>query len=80
MKDITPPPTPPFCVQCAYFIEPFSAGNETGDQHRCRKFQMLDVVMGEPFFVPCSHVREPNAPCGTEGKLFQPKPSEPTAN
>jgi hypothetical protein len=61
--------TPPFCKNCAYFVP---AAKD--DQPRCRKFQLLDVVMGEPFFVPCSHVREKGAPCDTDGKLFQPQP------
>lgn len=64
---------PPFCVQCTHFIAADDIDNGDGRLPRCRKFQMTDLVMGEQFYVPCSDVRNPNAPCGTAGKLFMPK-------
>jgi len=67
---ITPPP---FCIACQYFIDEIDPDNGVGDIPRCRKLQMIDLVRGTPFYVPCSDVRNPNAPCGTAGKLFMPK-------
>jgi hypothetical protein len=66
-------PTPPFCKDCASFIEESHADNATGDTPRCRRFPMLDLVMGEKFFIACVAVRSPEAPCGETGKLFTPK-------
>jgi hypothetical protein len=77
--------TPPFCCHCAHFIPEvqervFIGGDpkveyQTGEKAsppRCRKFPMLDVVIGEKFFVACHAVRGQDAPCGIEGKLFEP--------
>jgi len=81
----TPKPPPPFCKNCAHFIDVSDTENSDGRLPRCRKFQMTDLVMGEQFYIPCSDVRSPNAPCGTAGKLFQRKPfdikiEEPASN
>lgn len=84
-KQSTQPP--PFCKNCVHFMEPYSTpGSERiNDVPRCQKYQMTDLVMGEQFYIPCSDVRSPNAPCGTSGKLFQRKPfdikiEEPASN
>jgi hypothetical protein len=88
-KQTSPPKPPmPFCKDCAHFIA-VEEGDRLGALPRCRKFQMTDLVMGEQFYLPCSDVRSPNAPCSTTGKLFQhqnvvvlaqPKPVEPASN
>jgi hypothetical protein len=86
-KNTTPPR---FCKDCAHFIPVpkveagvlSSALQALNDQPRCRLLRMLDVVTGEPFYVPCSHLRDNNeqSPCGLDGKLFEPKAAEPAAN
>jgi hypothetical protein len=65
--------TPPFCFQCVSFIPKDTS--EPEDIERCRRFPMLDLVLGNRFFIPCTAVRGQEAPCGEEGKLFQAKAS-----
>jgi hypothetical protein len=73
-KTLPPGKTPPpFCKNCTHFIAESDTENNDGRLPRCRKFQLTDLVMGEQFYIPCSDVRSPNAPCGTAGKLFMPK-------
>ena len=73
-KTLPPEKTPPpFCKNCTHFIAEGEPENFDGRLPRCRKYQMTDLVMGEQFYVPCSDVRNPYAPCGTAGKLFMPK-------
>jgi len=79
-----PVKTPPFCFQCAHFIAPPAEPEFSENPPRCRKFPMLDVVMGERFLVACHAVRSEGAPCGVHGTLFEPnddldKPAEPTS-
>ena len=63
-------PTPPFCCDCQHFIP---ADNKVAnDEPRCRKFPMLDIVMGTRFFVQCAAVRGEGAPCGQSGQFFEP--------
>jgi hypothetical protein len=71
-KQSTQPP--PFCIQCSGFIDETDPENGIGDIPRCRKLQMIDLVRGTPFYIPCSDARDPNAPCGRTGKMFQRKP------
>lgn len=70
MKPTIEPAPPPLCKNCSYFIE----RADEKDLARCSKFEMTELVYGERFYVPCSDVRSPNAPCGTAAKLFQRKP------
>lgn len=62
---------PPFCINCVHFIPPPT--EKPDDEPRCRKFEMLDIVLGTKFFIQCAAVRGPEAPCGNEAKLFEPK-------
>lgn len=75
-----PKSPPPFCCNCSNFIDVTDVDNGDGRLPRCRAFQMTDLVLGEKFYLPCSDVRTPNAPCGTAGRMFQPKPVAPASN
>lgn len=62
------PKTHPFCKDCKNFI-PADVSPERPPA--CKKFPMIDLVMGEKFFIPCHAVRTPDAPCGEDGKMFE---------
>ena len=67
--------TPPFCISCAHFIgldSPESKSPSGESAPRCRLFPVLDIVMGERFYIACQAVRGDDAPCSTAGKLFKP--------
>jgi hypothetical protein len=66
-------PQPPFCINCSNFIDVDDPDNGRGDVPRCSKFPMLDVVLGEKYFVDCASVRGYGAPCDISGKMFSPK-------
>jgi hypothetical protein len=78
---MTPPkpvPTPPFCCNCTHFIEGSSQNAaEPGFYPKCRVAEMLDLVTGKKFFPLCQDLRHPQAPCGQDAKLFQPKNVQP---
>jgi hypothetical protein len=65
-------PNPPLCIHCSHFLSGDGGKNEVQAEHRCAKFPVVDLVTGIRFNMECNVVRSPEAPCGEEGKLFQP--------
>lgn len=47
--------------------------------HRCGAIPMLDLVTGQRYQLACEMARTPDAPCGTQAKMFTPK-DEPLAS
>ncbi len=64
-----PTTEPKFCKDCAHFLE------DAGKFPECTAPvpEHLDLVHGK-YAAFCDRMREPNGPCGPEGKLFQPPP------